>query len=623
MMIIFGGRSASQAALNDAWGLRRHRNGSWDWIRAPYKAESAIPMSRYQHSVVFVNAKMVVTGGKSNQPQEIMPLDVYDTESSEWKRYAAVKRFRHACWYSESFIYIHGGFLCENPNFPTDGIIRCSANYLYMNPKDIIDTSESKMVDCPPNDKAALENKSRNDYECGYGVSIYMKPGDSRPSNATYKSAQEEKKVLKLSNHAHVAMSSNIHNPNEEFGDLIRQISLEKLQEESRKLAGKSKIPISAAAPNSRDMLHSHFLNYLLKPSTFSKTLPPDTFAFKPEYVIELARECRGVLQKQSVVGHIKTPVKVFGNIHGDFMDLMRFFDIWKAPNEDALGGDIESFGYVFLGNYVDRGARCLETVCLLFALKCKYPEQIYLLRGNHEDRAINAIYGFGEECKSRLQEDIDDASSVFQTVNDTFSWLPIAAIIEEKVLCIHAGIGPNLTKVESLLKIQRPIGLHLDRLVPEAGILFDALWSDPASNLEAGYKRNPLRSIDNIVSYGADKINQFLFNNKLELIIRGHEIALDGFSVFNDNKLITVTSCADYCGRHKNSACMLVIPKTFEVIPKLIPPTESKEQVWNDDEVLKRMPPTPPRQRISGACCVLRCLLKYSLLPNCCLFLL
>ena len=111
------------------------------------------------------------------------------------------------------------------------------------------------------------------------------------------------------------------------------------------------------------------------------------------------------------LIKNLRPPTKIFGNIHGNYNDLMRFFDIWKAPTE---AGDISDFDYIFLGNYVDRGCQSLEVLCMLLALKLKYPRQIFLLRGNHEDRNINRYLGFGQECAQRFNENIDDTDSVF-----------------------------------------------------------------------------------------------------------------------------------------------------------------------------------------------------------------
>ena len=118
------------------------------------------------------------------------------------------------------------------------------------------------------------------------------------------------------------------------------------------------------------------------------------------------------------MIKEIRPPTKVIGDIFGQYVDCMRFFDIWKSPSDN---GDIHAFDYVFLGNYVDKGAWSLETVCMLFALKLKYPKQIILLRGNHEDRNVNKYLGFGEECTKRLGEDINDSHSVFAKINDAF----------------------------------------------------------------------------------------------------------------------------------------------------------------------------------------------------------
>jgi diadenosine tetraphosphatase ApaH/serine/threonine PP2A family protein phosphatase len=80
-------------------------------------------------------------------------------------------------------------------------------------------------------------------------------------------------------------------------------------------------------------------------------------------------------------------------------------------------------------------------------ALKLKYPKQVFLLRGNHEDRNVNKYLGFGQECTRRLGEDITDPNSIFQKINDLFEYLPLAAIINDKssnnkVFCVHAGVG-------------------------------------------------------------------------------------------------------------------------------------------------------------------------------------
>lgn len=93
------------------------------------------------------------------------------------------------------------------------------------------------------------------------------------------------------------------------------------------------------------------------------------------------------------MIKSLKPPLKVFGNIHGDYVDLMRFFDIWKGPQDAS---DITGYDYLFLGNYVDRGCQSLEVICLLMALKLKYPKQVFMLRGNHEDRNVNKHLGFG-----------------------------------------------------------------------------------------------------------------------------------------------------------------------------------------------------------------------------------
>ena len=122
-------------------------------------------------------------------------------------------------------------------------------------------------------------------------------------------------------------------------------------------------------------------------------------------------------------------------------------------------GGYPPNSRYLFLGDYVDRGKQSLETICLLFCLKIKYPSHIYLLRGNHETASVNRIYGFYDECKKRL------SVKVYKRFCDVFNVMPVCALVEEKVLCMHGGLAYDLKKLDQIKSIIRPTE------VPDSGI--------------------------------------------------------------------------------------------------------------------------------------------------------
>lgn len=138
------------------------------------------------------------------------------------------------------------------------------------------------------------------------------------------------------------------------------------------------------------------------------------------------------------------------GDIHGQYYDLLRLFE---------YGGFPPNSNYLFLGDYVDRGKQSLETICLLLAFKVKYPENFFLLRGNHECASINRIYGFYDECKRRY------SIKLWKTFTDCFNCLPICAVIDEKIFCTHGGLSPDLSSLEQIRRIVRPTD------VPDTGM--------------------------------------------------------------------------------------------------------------------------------------------------------
>lgn len=217
MMVIFGGRTSDSSALNDTWGLRRHRDGRWDWVPAPYKSATEAPTYRYQHSTLFLGPLMIVIGGRTNTVGEVVPLEVYDTESSEWTSFTSMQRFRHVCWAVGFTMYIHGGFEQDTPNIPINVIATIDAEKLFTDHETLYD----KMKNSEKKDKKGADNKS------SYKKSQYK-----------YKVAGAEKE-FKLATQAHIAHCYSKDDQNaipDDFSRLVRQVSIDKLLEEAKKI---------------------------------------------------------------------------------------------------------------------------------------------------------------------------------------------------------------------------------------------------------------------------------------------------------------------------------------------------------------------------------------------------
>ena len=202
------------------------------------------------------------------------------------------------------------------------------------------------------------------------------------------------------------------------------------------------------------------------------------------------------IIKVQKMLVELEAPLHVCGDIHGQYYDLLRIFEHCGYPGE---------YNYLFLGDYVDRGKQSLETVCLLLCYKIKYPEKVTLLRGNHESSVTNRIYGFYDECKRRYN------IRLWKSFTELFNYLPVAALIDDKILCMHGGLSPDLKSIENIKDISRPTE------IPDNGLLCDLLWSDPDKEA-VEYDEND-RGVS--VIFGEKVVTDFNKKNDLDLMER------------------------------------------------------------------------------------------------------
>jgi serine/threonine-protein phosphatase 2A catalytic subunit len=277
----------------------------------------------------------------------------------------------------------------------------------------------------------------------------------------------------------------------------------------------------------------------------------------------------------ESNVLPVSTPVTVCGDVHGQFYDLMELF---------RVGGDIPDTNYLFMGDYVDRGYYSVETVSLLFAYKLRYPDRVTIIRGNHESRQITQVYGidpstcylthssihpfisvtpkeggwfntythifvgmwnrygFYDECLKKYGN-----ATVWKAFTDVFDFLPLGALIDGEVFSIHGGLSPSLDKLDHIRALDR------SQETPHEGPLCDLLWSDPDER--SGWGISPRGAG---YTFGKDVVDLFNQNNGLSLIIRAHQLVMEGFNWSHENTLVTVFSAPNYCYRCGNRAAIM-----------------------------------------------------------------
>jgi diadenosine tetraphosphatase ApaH/serine/threonine PP2A family protein phosphatase len=284
--------------------------------------------------------------------------------------------------------------------------------------------------------------------------------------------------------------------------------------------------------------------------SSYSSLLDPDTLLLEERFTVptleasvlfDLIQCALPILDAQGPLATVTTPTVIVGDLHGSMWDLLRVLRKFPSYAEDD--------SILFLGDYVDRGAHSIGVVTLLLAILCRYPSHVFLIRGNHEFSHINREYGFYDEVMSTYQ-----SPDVWEWFNHLFASLPLAAVVGDKIFCVHGGLSPSLTSLDQIRAIPFPV-VNYDG----NPLVSDLVWSDPHDGL-ATFADNHRGSG---LLFGSSAVETFLTRTNLKLVIRAHQCVLDGFLLFARNMGTTVFSSSNYCGvEHNQCGVVYVRPK-------------------------------------------------------------
>ncbi|KAK2170289.1 hypothetical protein LSH36_3g04007 [Paralvinella palmiformis] len=308
--------------------------------------------------------------------------------------------------------------------------------------------------------------------------------------------------------------------------------------------------------------------------------------------LMALCRKVKEILQDEPRLLKLKSPTYILGDIHGNFRDLVCFEKaLWR------MGPLLTPANFLFLGDYVDRGAHGVESAfeipfdasgiayhCISSAVRVivitryrQYPtclprkflpsEKFYLLRGNHEVRSVQKMFHFHGECLNKFGDSIGE--QIWQAINECFDCMPIAATVDDKIFCVHGGIpSADAESGGGYIGAINEIPVPLRDPEEESLLAWDILWSDPVNpdfltteELDTlkendGFVFNSRRGTANFFS--TEALLSFLNRNNLTHVIRAHEVKQVGFQVQQQGKLLTVFSSSHYCGGSNEAACIL-----------------------------------------------------------------
>ena len=339
-LVLFGGRDSQNVSLKDLCLLTKQKDSnSFQWTFINPKNSEPAPISRHQHAATMFGPFLFVIGGRSSH-SSFTTFDVFSFMSNSWYRFGSVGLFRHTIWvyYNESkpedmelYLYIYGGFDSEHNPEINSKLFKINIFELFSKKENLKEELNEYLTILNKKNSSASSNKGKTHFELSHKVVVYNIPEEDT------------------------------------FGKIVKQISYSKLTEVDKKITEHANE--IDAKPKYNENLVNEFLQLLPNPDeeyTYYKK-NSTIISLDKNYIINLINEALTQFKASSPLIKLRSPVKIFGSINGQYNDLMRYFSLFGRPSE--LKGDIECVDYLFLGNFTNRGAFSLETICLLLAL--------------------------------------------------------------------------------------------------------------------------------------------------------------------------------------------------------------------------------------------------------------
>jgi len=253
--------------------------------------------------------------------------------------------------------------------------------------------------------------------------------------------------------------------------------------------------------------------------------------------VIDLCEKVKEQLFFEGNIVPLQSPVTVVSNIHGQLSDLLEIFRVC---------GSIPDVNYLFMGDMSDYGYWGIETICLLFCYRLRYPNRVTLLRGEHESRAMTKIYGLYLECLRKYGNE-----TVWRALTDTFDYLPISATVDNRAFVVHGGIPQDCLMMDKIRVMDRFTE------IPQYGSFNHLIWNDPGED-----PRPSPRGSGEL--FGMTTAYKFCSLNKVDRIIRGHQLCMQGCQSHFGGLVITIWSAPNFLGRCGNAGAALEISDSF-----------------------------------------------------------